>query len=70
MRSLGSVRADLPLEEQFKARNQYHFDWLKKSRAHFVVKDFGHVYEKFIISASLHNSQIGGRPQVARLDFC
>ena len=36
------------LEEQFKAVNQYVFDWMQQARESYVRKDFGAVFEKFI----------------------
>ena len=36
------------LEEQFKAVNQYAFDWMQQARESYVRKDFGAVFEKFI----------------------
>jgi len=36
------------LDEQFRAVNQYAFEWLKESHETFVRKDYGEVYEKFI----------------------
>lgn len=35
-------------EEQFKAINQYAFNWLKQAHDTYVRKDFGEVFEKFI----------------------
>lgn len=35
-------------EEQFKAINQYAFNWLKLAHESYVRKDFGEVFEKFI----------------------
>ncbi len=39
---------DMKLDEQFKAINQYTFDWLMKSRERFICKDFTAIFEKFI----------------------
>jgi hypothetical protein len=36
------------VEEQFKAINQYAFNWLKVTHESYVRKDFGEVFEKFI----------------------
>jgi hypothetical protein len=36
------------LEEQFKAVNQYAFDWMQRARESYVRKDFGAVFETFI----------------------
>lgn len=36
------------LEEQFKAINQYTFDWLDQAHQTYVRKEFGDVFEKFI----------------------
>ena len=36
------------LEEQFKAVNQYAFDWMQQARESYVRKDFGAVFETFI----------------------
>ncbi len=36
------------LEEQFKAVNQYAFDWLKQAHGTYKRKDFSEVFEKFI----------------------
>jgi len=36
------------LEEQFKAVNQYAFDWMQQARESYVRKDFVAVFEKFI----------------------
>ena len=36
------------LEEQFKAVNQYVFDWMQQARESYVRKDFGAVFETFI----------------------
>ncbi|MFN8673816.1 MAG: PH domain-containing protein [Candidatus Sericytochromatia bacterium] len=41
-------KVDLNLEEQFKAINQYVFDWNMKSRDRFICKDFTAIFEKFI----------------------
>ncbi|MTJ13652.1 hypothetical protein FJR11_13850 [Anabaena sp. UHCC 0187] len=35
-------------EEQFKAINQYTFNWLKYAHETYMRKDFGEVFEKFI----------------------
>ncbi|TAD74168.1 MAG: hypothetical protein EA001_15885 [Oscillatoriales cyanobacterium] len=35
-------------DEQFKAINQYVFNWLKVTHESYVRKDFGEVFEKFI----------------------
>lgn len=35
-------------EEQFKAINQYCFNWLKYAHDTYVRKDFGDIFEKFI----------------------
>lgn len=35
-------------DEQFKAINQYAFNWLKNAHETYVRKDFGAVFEKFI----------------------
>lgn len=48
VRTLASTRMDANVEEQFKALNQYNFEWLTKIREQFVRKDFGAVYEKYI----------------------
>lgn len=37
-----------PLEAEYKAINQYTFDWLRQAHKTYNVKDFGHVFEKFI----------------------
>ena len=39
-----------PIEEQFKAINQYAFDWIQQARDTYIRKDFGAVFEKFIKS--------------------
>lgn len=36
------------LLEQFKAINQYAFEWKQQTREQFIGRDFGHVYEKYI----------------------
>ncbi|MFC0189356.1 PH domain-containing protein [Fictibacillus aquaticus] len=36
------------LVESFKGLNESAFNWLSEARKTYVVKDFGHVYEKFI----------------------
>jgi len=36
------------LDEQFKAVNQYAFDWMQHARETYHRKDFGSVFEKFI----------------------
>ncbi len=36
------------IEENFKAVNLYSFQWLKKTHKEFTIKDFGHIFEKFI----------------------
>ena len=36
------------LDEQFKAVNQYSFQWLKEAHETYMRKDYGAVYEKFI----------------------
>lgn len=36
------------VSDQFKALNQYAFDWLKETKDKYVVKDFGYVFEKYI----------------------
>ena len=36
------------LDEQFKAVNQYAFDWMQRARESYVRKDFGAVFETFI----------------------
>lgn len=38
----------VPIEEQFKAINQYAFDWMQQARESYVRKDFGGVFETFI----------------------
>jgi len=43
-RSTGAIT----LEEQFKAVNQYAFNWLKEAHETYMRKDYGAVYEKFI----------------------
>ena len=35
-------------EQQFKAINQYAFNWLKETHAAYVRKDYGEVFAKFI----------------------
>lgn len=35
-------------EDQFKAVNEYAFNWLKRAHATYVRKDFGDVFSKFI----------------------
>lgn len=35
-------------EEQFKAINQYAFDWMKKAHNTYIRKDYGEVFTKFI----------------------
>lgn len=35
-------------EEQFKAINQYAFNWLKQAHETYIRKDFSEVFEKFI----------------------
>ena len=35
-------------EDQFKAVNQYAFDWMAQMHETYVRKDFGEVFEKFI----------------------
>lgn len=42
------TKMDMNLTEQFKAVNQYSFEWMQQTREQYVVKDFGKVYEKFI----------------------
>lgn len=42
------ARLEGDLEAQFKAVNQAAFNWKRNTRQQFVVKDFGHVFEKFI----------------------
>jgi hypothetical protein len=37
-----------PIEEQFKAINQYSFDWIQQARESYIRKDFSAVFEKFI----------------------
>lgn len=37
-----------PLEEQFKAINQYAFNWLDQAHKTYIRKDFGEIFEKFI----------------------
>ncbi|MGP1386843.1 MAG: PH domain-containing protein [Thainema sp.] len=36
------------IEEQFKAINQYTFNWLKYAQQNYMREDFGEVFEKFI----------------------
>jgi Bacterial PH domain/YvbH-like oligomerisation region len=36
------------LEEQFKAINQYAFQWLEQAHKTYVRKEFGDIFEKFI----------------------
>ncbi|SDM21002.1 YvbH-like oligomerisation region [Catalinimonas alkaloidigena] len=36
------------LETQFKAINEYAFEWMKKAHATYVRKDFSEVFEKYI----------------------
>ena len=35
-------------EEQFRAINQYAFNWMQQARSNYVRKDFTEVFEKFI----------------------
>ena len=48
VRTLGTIRTDLNINEQFQALNQYNFNWRTESREKFVRTDFGDVFEKFI----------------------
>ena len=48
VRTFDSVRAEVKLEEQFKAVNQYNFEWLLKAHEQYVRKDFGKKKKKFI----------------------
>lgn len=41
-------RPEGSLLDQFKAINQYAFEWKQQSREQFLGRDFGHVYEKYI----------------------
>ena len=41
-------KTEANLVEQFKAVNQYAFDWKRQMRAQFHVHDFGPVFEKYI----------------------
>ena len=36
------------LEEQFRAINEYSFDWMCRARETYARKDFGDIFEKFI----------------------
>ncbi|TMU86920.1 hypothetical protein FGG79_01900 [Bacillus sp. BHET2] len=47
--TLGQVKTDdVNVVEQFKAVNQYAFNWLSDKKKEFTLKDFGFVFEKFI----------------------
>lgn len=47
--TLNNVRnAELNVAAQFKEINQFAFDWLVDTKERYNVKDFGHVFEKFI----------------------
>lgn len=35
-------------EEQFRAINQYAFNWMQQARSNYVRKDFTEIFEKFI----------------------
>ncbi|KGX90553.1 hypothetical protein N781_07095 [Pontibacillus halophilus JSM 076056 = DSM 19796] len=36
------------LHEEFKQINQIAFSWMKNAKEQYIVKDFGHVFEKYI----------------------
>ena len=42
------LSSDATPEEQFKAINQYTFNWLKHAQENFMREDFGELFEKFI----------------------
>jgi hypothetical protein len=42
------TKTEAVLVDQFKAVNQYAFEWRKQMRDQFVVRDFGFVFEKYI----------------------
>ena len=42
------TRVESDLVEQFKAINQYAFDWKRQMRGQYIVHDFGSVFEKYI----------------------
>ncbi|WP_369902436.1 PH domain-containing protein [Bacillus manliponensis] len=47
--TLNNVRnAEVNVAEQFKEINQFAFNWLVDTKDQYNVKDFGHVFEKFI----------------------
>ncbi|PIQ28560.1 hypothetical protein COW36_12695 [bacterium (Candidatus Blackallbacteria) CG17_big_fil_post_rev_8_21_14_2_50_48_46] len=47
--TLGRVnKAEINLQEQFDAVNQYSFNWLKQMHKTYVRKDFGEVFELFL----------------------
>lgn len=48
VRTLNTVRTEIKMDDQFRALNQYAFEWHSKLREQYVRKDFGAVFEKFI----------------------
>lgn len=46
--SVTRTSGSTPSEEQFKAINEYAFEWMQKSYHEYVRKDFGDVFSKFI----------------------
>lgn len=46
--AVGRSTSTATLEAEFKAINQYAFDWLRQAHKSYYVKDFSHVFEKFI----------------------
>ncbi len=46
--SINRTGSSTPAEEQFKAINEYAFEWMQKSHHEYVRKDFGDVFSKFI----------------------
>lgn len=46
--TLSTVRTEIKMDEQFRALNQYAYEWQAKLHEQFVRKDFGEVFEKFI----------------------
>lgn len=46
--TVNRATAPASLDEQFRAVNQYAFDWLKASHETYMRKDYGAVFEKFI----------------------
>ncbi|WP_044639831.1 PH domain-containing protein [Risungbinella massiliensis] len=47
--SVGTIRnTEADIVEQFKAINQFTFDWNQQAKQKYRVKDFGFVFEKYI----------------------